>query len=192
MTYHIVITLDYWTKTTQWKLIIIRRSRVYCCKSSYTHQTNQKKPSLIKKIFMKPTNNLLFIASTVKFGHRANNCLLESACENCGKPSQNNLCRDTSNCVNCQGNHRSSANTCPTFINLSKNIAFSYIKIMKILQLNINISSDFCSHNQFKFYQEQNNYDLMALQETNIKDKLEMFNNWKRKFHSTFTEKSFY
>ena len=46
-TYHIVITLDYKNKTTYWKSLIIKRSRVQCCKSSYTHQTNQK-----KKIFL--------------------------------------------------------------------------------------------------------------------------------------------
>ena len=58
---------------------------------------------------------------------------------------------------------------------------------MKILQLNI--TSLQTSHNQLKFYQEQNDCDIIALQETNIKDKLEIFKNWKRKFHSTFTEK---
>ena len=61
-----------------------------------------------------------------RFGHRANNCLLESTCQNCGKPSHNHPCRDNSICVNCQGNHGPSSNTCPTFITLSKNIAFSY------------------------------------------------------------------
>ena len=43
--------------------------------------------------------------------------------------------------------------------------------------------------NQLKFYQEQNGYDIIALQETNVKDKLEIVKNWRRKFHSTFTEK---
>ena len=61
-----------------------------------------------------------------RFCHRANNCLLESACENCGKPSHNRPRRDISNCVNCHGNHKFSSNTCPTFITLSKNIDFSY------------------------------------------------------------------
>ena len=58
---------------------------------------------------------------------------------------------------------------------------------MKILQLNV--TSLWTSHNQLKFYQEQNNYDIIALQETNAKDKLEIFKNWKRKFYLTFTEK---
>ena len=58
---------------------------------------------------------------------------------------------------------------------------------MEILQLNI--TSLQTSHNQLKFYQEQNGYDITALQETNVKDKLEIFRNWKRKFHSIFTEK---
>ena len=64
--------------------------------------------------------------SCQRFGHRANNSLLESTCENCGKPSNNHPCRDTPICVNCQGNHKPSSNTCPTFITVSKNIAFSY------------------------------------------------------------------
>ena len=58
---------------------------------------------------------------------------------------------------------------------------------MKILQLNV--TSLWTSHNQLKFYQEQNNYDIIALQEINAKDKLEIFKNWKRKFYLTFTEK---
>ena len=58
---------------------------------------------------------------------------------------------------------------------------------MKILQLNV--TSLWTSHNQLKFYQEENNYDIIALQETNAKDKLEIFKNWKRKFYLTFTEK---
>ena len=61
------------------------------------------------------------------------------------------------------------------------------MKTMKILQLNI--MSLQTSHNQLKFYQEQNNYDIIALQEKNVEDKLEIFKNWKGKFHSTFTEK---
>ena len=61
------------------------------------------------------------------------------------------------------------------------------MKIMKILQLNITSLQTF--HNQLKFYQEQNDYDIIALQETNFKDKLEIFKKQKRKFHSTFTEK---
>ena len=44
------------------------------------------------------------------------------------------------------------------------------------------------SHNQLKFYQEQSGYDTIALQEINDKEKLEIFKNWKRKFHSTFTD----
>ena len=58
---------------------------------------------------------------------------------------------------------------------------------MKILQLNI--TSLQTSRNQLKFYQEQNDYNIIALQETNVKDKLEIFNYSKRKFHSTFSEK---
>ena len=58
---------------------------------------------------------------------------------------------------------------------------------MKILQLNV--TSLLTSHNQLKFYQEQNDYDIIALQETNVKDQLELFKIWNRKFHSTFTEK---
>ena len=61
------------------------------------------------------------------------------------------------------------------------------MKTMKILQLNI--TSLQTSHNQLKLYQEQNNYDIIALQEKNAEDKLEIFKNWKEKFHSTFTEK---
>ena len=64
----------------------------------------------------------------------------------------------------------------------------SPIKIMKILQLDT--TSLQTSHNQLKFYQEENDYDVIALQETNVKDKLEIFSNWKRKFHPTFTEKN--
>ena len=58
---------------------------------------------------------------------------------------------------------------------------------MKIFQFNV--TSLQTSHNQLKFYQEQNDYDIIALQDTNVKDKLEIFKDWKRKFHSTFTEK---
>ena len=46
---------------------------------------------------------------------------------------------------------------------------------MKIFQFNkISLQT---SHNQLKFYQEQNNYDIIALQETNVKGKLEIFKN---------------
>ena len=58
---------------------------------------------------------------------------------------------------------------------------------MKIFQLNITFLQT--SHNQLKFYQEQNHHDIIAQQETNVKEKLEIFWIWKRKFHSTFTEK---
>ena len=61
------------------------------------------------------------------------------------------------------------------------------IKIIKVFQLNV--TSFQTSHNQLKFYREQNDYDVITLQETNVKNKLEIFKNWKRKFHSTFTEK---
>ena len=50
--------------------------------------------------------------------------------------------------------------------------------------LHLHIASFQTSHNQLKFYQEQNKNNIIALQETNVKDK-----NWKRRFHSTFTEK---
>ena len=61
------------------------------------------------------------------------------------------------------------------------------MKIVKILQLNV--TSLLTSHNQLiKFYQEQNGYDIIALQETNVKDQLELFKIW-WKFHSAFTEK---
>ena len=61
------------------------------------------------------------------------------------------------------------------------------MKIVKILQLNV--TSLLTSHNQLiKFYQEQNGYDIIALQETNVKDQLELFKIW-WKFHPTFTEK---
>ena len=50
--------------------------------------------------------------------------------------------------------------------------------------LHLHIASLQTSHNQLKFYQEQNKNNIIALQETNVKDK-----NWKRRFHSTFTEK---
>ena len=63
----------------------------------------------------------------------------------------------------------------------------SPIKRTKILQLNITSLQN--SHDQLKFYQEQNNCDIIDLQEINVKDKLEIFRNWKRKFNSTFTEK---
>ena len=63
----------------------------------------------------------------------------------------------------------------------------SPIKRTKILQLNITSLQN--SHNQLKFYQEQNDCDIIDLQETNVKDKLEIFWNWKRKFNSTFIEK---
>ena len=46
MTYHTVIILDYKNKTTEWKSLIIKRSGVYCCKLSYTHQTSQKKSTV--------------------------------------------------------------------------------------------------------------------------------------------------
>ena len=41
---------------------------------------------------------------------------------------------------------------------------------MKILQLDL--TSLQTSHNQLKFYQEQNDYDVIAPQETSVKDKL--------------------
>ena len=60
------------------------------------------------------------------------------------------------------------------------------IKTMKILQLNK--TSHQTSHNLLKFYQEQDEYDITASQETNVKDKLEIFKKWKMKFNSPFTE----
>ena len=44
---------------------------------------------------------------------------------------------------------------------------------MKIFQLNV--TSVQTSYNQLKFYQEQNDYDIIALQDTNVKGKLEIF-----------------
>ena len=58
---------------------------------------------------------------------------------------------------------------------------------MKILQLDI--TSPQTSLSELKFYQEQNNYDIIVLQETNVKHKQEIFRNWKREFHSTFNKK---
>ena len=88
---------------------------------------------------MKPTNNLLFIASTVK-------SLATGLVE---KLVQLLL----------------------PFLEL----LLSPINIMKVFQFNkISLQT---SHNQLKFYQEQNNYDIIALQETNVKGKLEIFKN---------------
>lgn len=57
---------------------------------------------------------------------------------------------------------------------------------MKILQLNK--TSHHTSHNLVKFYQQQDEYDITASQETNVKDKQEIFKKWKMKFNSHFTE----
>lgn len=57
---------------------------------------------------------------------------------------------------------------------------------MKILQLNK--TSNHTSHNLVKFYQQQDEYDITASQETNVKDKQEIFKKWKMKFNSHFTE----
>ena len=38
-------------------------------------------------------------------------------------------------------------------------------------------------------FKRGSNYDIIVLQEIDVKDKLEIFKNWKRKFHSTFAEK---
>ena len=58
---------------------------------------------------------------------------------------------------------------------------------MKILQLNITSLQSF--YNQLKFYQEQNDNYIIALQETNVKEKSKIFRNWKRKSFSFFNEK---
>ena len=58
---------------------------------------------------------------------------------------------------------------------------------MKILQLNITSLQIF--YNQLKFYQGQNDNYIIALQETNVKEKSKIFRNWKRKSFSIFKEK---
>ena len=63
----------------------------------------------------------------------------------------------------------------------------SLIKIMKILQINITSLDTF--HNQLNFYLKQNHHEIIALQKTSVKHKLERFRNWKKKFPSSFTEK---
>ena len=126
---------------------------------------------LIKYISAKPRTNLLFVASKVK-GLATGP--INVYCENCGKLSHNHPCRDISSCVNCQENHKSSSSTCPNFITLSKLLP-SLLNITKIPELNI--TSLHTCHNQLKFYQEQNHYDIIALQETNVKDSLEVFGN---------------
>ena len=57
---------------------------------------------------------------------------------------------------------------------------------MEFFQLNATSLKTFL--NQLNFYQEENN--IIVLQATNIKHKLEIFRNWKRKFHSTFNVKN--
>ena len=60
---------------------------------------------------------------------------------------------------------------------------------MKLLQLNI--SSLNTSVDELSYYQKENKYDAIFLQETNhIEDKsLGIFKNWKRKIHTTYTNK---
>ena len=55
---------------------------------------------------------------------------------------------------------------------------------MKILQLNT--TSLQTSHNQLKFYQEQNDYDIITLEETNVKER---YLRTGRGNSLTFTEK---
>ena len=58
---------------------------------------------------------------------------------------------------------------------------------MNILQLNITSLQIF--YNQLKFYQGKNDNYIIALQETNVKEKSKIFRNWKRKSFSIFNEK---
>ena len=109
-----------------------------------------------------------------RFGHRANNCLLESTCENSGKPSRNHPCKKLQFVSTVKGTTNPLQTLVQPLLFFLKTLP-SPIKIMKILQLNV-VSLQ-TSHNQLKFYQEQSESDIIALQETNVKDKLEIFKN---------------
>ena len=63
--------LDYKNKATKWKLLIIKRSRVYCCKSSYTHRTSKKTKESLKmnKFNFKFVNESQSFLSTWYFWH---------------------------------------------------------------------------------------------------------------------------
>ena len=122
--------------------------------------------SLIKYISGKPRTNLLFVASNVKgLATGPINIYQKNACENCGKLSHKHPCRDTSNCVNCQENHKSSSSTCPNFITLSKLLP-SLINITKIPQLNITSSHTW---RKFNFIENKLGFGVATLIKDDIK-----------------------
>ena len=59
---------------------------------------------------------------------------------------------------------------------------------MKILQLST--TSLATSIKQLNFYQDQNNYDIIALQETDSKKSSISFKNWKTKSYTTILDKN--
>ena len=58
---------------------------------------------------------------------------------------------------------------------------------MEILQLNTTSLAN--STKQLNFYQDQNNYDIIALQETNSKQSSISFKNWKTKRFTIILDK---
>ena len=119
---------------------------------------------------MKPPNNLLFVASTVKglatgpiTGH-------EKVLVKIVASHHKIIHVETLQFVSAVKGTTNPLQTLVQPLLLFLKTLPSPIKVMKILQLNI--TSLQTSHNQLKFYQEQNDYDVIAPQETSVKDKL--------------------
>ena len=66
-------------------------------------------------------------------------------------------------------------------------IALTIIAAMKVLQLNLTSINN--SIKALEFYQEQNDYDLITLQETDTQEKDLRFKNWKVKAHAGIKDK---
>ena len=122
---------------------------------------------MIKNISVKPTNNQFFVASTVKVWTTGSIFVGKSLWKLRQAITQSSHW-GTLNCVNSQRNKKSPSNNSPlSFAEFQKLLA-SLITIMKLLQHNL--TSPETSLNQLNFYQEQNNYDIIVLQETNVKE----------------------
>ena len=60
------------------------------------------------------------------YGHIAENCKREAACENCSEQSCHKPCTNLAKCANCGGNHPASDIKCPVFIDKHEDIAKQY------------------------------------------------------------------
>ena len=78
-----------------------------------------------QKITVEPSRNKEVVRcyNCQAFGHLSSNCSKESKCRNCASISCSGPCRNDPYCANCEGKHKSSDTSCPTFIQRNEIVA---------------------------------------------------------------------